>query len=399
LVNACHKGGLAVIFDVVYNHITDDADSSFRHFDERSDGTGDSYLGTHPTYHTDWGTAPAFWRQGIRDFFVENMGMYLSEYRGDGLRFDSTRTMERTTGEGNDGWEFMQHLTFQAKKRFPGKYLIAEHLPDDESILFSGGFHAQWTLEPFYRMISALEGNDPVDNIEGLIGNSFGPRRNYPYSWNTVTYLLGSHDECGDNNEGQKQGNHRHYVQRFGGRGNWFARAKTRMAWSLNVAMKGTPMLFMGSECHLDGYWHDGGDKYGDHRFNWNIAGDAEGISMRRLVGAANDTRRSHSALRNGNLMVTHRDRSGGVIAFKRWNDNGDVILVVVNCSDQTYDNHSYGVATEQRGRWQQILCSQDASFGGWDGAGNAYHEPTTKDDGHIYINVPKWSVTMFRLT
>ena len=107
LVDACHQRGLAVIFDVVFNHISDE-DSSFSHFDERPDRTGDSYLGTHPSYRTDWGWAPAFWRQGIRDFFVANMEMYLGEYNGDGLRFDATTAMERARGFGNDGWEFMQ---------------------------------------------------------------------------------------------------------------------------------------------------------------------------------------------------------------------------------------------------------------------------------------------------
>src|SRR5215217_6317363 len=63
LVDACHQRGLAVIFDMVFNHMSND-DSSFYHFDERPDGTGDSYLGTHDTYRTDWGPAPAFWRQG-----------------------------------------------------------------------------------------------------------------------------------------------------------------------------------------------------------------------------------------------------------------------------------------------------------------------------------------------
>jgi len=63
-------------------------------------------------------------------------------------------------------------------------------------------------------------------------------------------------------------------VQRFGGREKGYARAKARMAWALNVAVKGTPMLFMGSECHLEGYWHDGADLNGDHRFDWSIAGD-----------------------------------------------------------------------------------------------------------------------------
>ena len=394
LVDACHQRGLAVIFDVVYNHISND-DSSFYHFDERADGTGDSYLGTHPTYSTKWGgTAPAFWRQGIRDFFVANMEMYLREYDGDGLRFDSTRTIEETRGLGNDGWEFMQHLTWEANRLFPGKYLIAEHVPDHESIVSSAGFHATWTVEPFYGILRALDGADPVGNIESLIGNSFGPGRTYAYSWNTITYLMGSHDECGDNEEGRK--GKRHFVARFGGRGNWYARAKARMAWSLNVAIKGTPMLFMGSECHLDGYWHDGADINGDHRFDWSIAGDWMGLGMRRLVQAANRTRWDHPALRSGGLEVTHRDPSG-VIAFKRWNNDGDVVLIVVNASDTSYTGTSYGVAAGQQGCWQQIHCSQDARFGGWDGAGNAFSEPWTQADGHVYVNVPQWSVTMFR--
>jgi 1,4-alpha-glucan branching enzyme len=391
LVDACHQRGLAVIFDVVYNHISDD-DSSFYHFDERADGSGDSYLSDH---RTPWGWAPAFWRQGIRDFFVANIEMYLGEYRGDGLRFDSTRTMEQARGLGNDGWEFMQHLTWEAKRLFPGKYLIAEHLPDHESILSSAGFHATWTVEPFYGILRALSGDDPVGNIERLVDNSFGQGRAYAYSWNTVTYLMGSHDECGDDDGGRK--GKRHFVERFGGRGNWYARAKARMAWALNVAVKGTPMLFMGSECHLDGYWHDGADINGDHRFDWSIAGDWMGMGMRHLVQAANQTRWNHPALRNGGLEVTHRDPSG-VIAFKRWNRGGDVVLVVVNASDTSYTGTTYGVATGQNGQWQQILCSQDAWFGGWDGAGNAFYEPWTQADGRVYVNVPQWSVTMFRL-
>lgn len=52
-----------------------------------------------------------------------------------------------------------------------------------------------------------------------------------------------------------------------------YERAKARMAWALNVATKGTPMMFMGGECHQDGYWHDGADAEGEHRFNWSIAG------------------------------------------------------------------------------------------------------------------------------
>ena len=103
-----------------------------------------------------------------------------------------------------------------------------------------------------------LRAADSVGNIEGLIGNAFGRNRSYAYSWNTITYAMGSHDQCGNLDNGR--GDKRHFVARFGGRGNCYARAKARMAWALNVASNGTPMLFMGSECHLDGYWHDGPD-------------------------------------------------------------------------------------------------------------------------------------------
>ena len=155
LVDACHSHGVAVIFDVVYNHISDE-DSSFYHFDERPDGTGDSYLGDHPTYCTPWGTAPAFWRQGIREFFAANMEMYLARVQ---RRWAPLRLHPHdgaSAWAGNDGWEFMQHLTWEAKRLFPGKYLIAEHLPDHESILASAGFHAVWSKEPFDRILSAL---------------------------------------------------------------------------------------------------------------------------------------------------------------------------------------------------------------------------------------------------
>ena len=69
-------------------------------------------------------------------------------------------------------------------------------------------------------------------------------------------------------------------------------------------------MLFMGSECHLDGYWHDGPDINGDHRFDWSIAGDPIGMSMGRLVQAANQTRWNHPAPRNGPLRSPTETRA-----------------------------------------------------------------------------------------
>ena len=168
--------------------------------------------------------------------------------------------------------------------------------------------------------------------------------------------------------------------------------------------MPGTPLMFMGSECLMAsphvawGYWHDGEDRRGDHRFHWAASGDPTGIQMRWLVAAANAVRWENPALRSDTLIVTHEDYDNHVLAFKRWAD-GNLVLVVLNLGEANFESHSYGVRTDgQFGQWTQILCTQDAAFGGWDGAGNAFYEPWTQPDGMIYVNLPKWSATVFRL-
>ena len=102
-------------------------------------------------------------------------------------------------------------------------------------------------------------------------------------------------------------------------------------------------------------------------------------------------------ALRAESLQVPHEDPTNGVIGFTR--ESGDnAVLVIVNLSDRAFGDHAYGVATGGlTGQWTQVLCSQDAVFGGWDGAGNAFYEPWTQADGRVYVNLPSWSVVVLR--
>ena len=96
-------------------------------------------------------------------------------------------------------------------------------------------------------------------------------------------------------------------------------------------------------------------------------------------------------------MSLPHEDPDNQVLAFVR--KAGDsVVLTIVNLGEQNFADHSYGVRTGGHdGQWTQILCTQDAAFGGWDGAGNAFYDPFTQGDGNVYINLPKWSVVMMR--
>lgn len=81
LVNACHKSGLAVVLDVVYNHL----------------GPEGNYLRDFGPYFTDryktpWGDAVNLdgpYSDGVRDYFIENALYWITEYHMDALRIDA----------------------------------------------------------------------------------------------------------------------------------------------------------------------------------------------------------------------------------------------------------------------------------------------------------------------
>jgi maltooligosyltrehalose trehalohydrolase len=81
LVNACHQRGLAVILDVVYNHL----------------GPEGNYLANFgpyftPRYCTPWGSAVNFDGPGsdeVRRYFIGNALAWLTEYHIDSLRLDA----------------------------------------------------------------------------------------------------------------------------------------------------------------------------------------------------------------------------------------------------------------------------------------------------------------------
>jgi maltooligosyltrehalose trehalohydrolase len=81
LVNACHQMGMAVVLDVVYNHLGPEG-NYLRDFGP--------YF-THK-YHTPWGDALNFddrYCDGVREFFLQNAEYWLEEFHLDGLRLDA----------------------------------------------------------------------------------------------------------------------------------------------------------------------------------------------------------------------------------------------------------------------------------------------------------------------
>lgn len=86
LVNACHEKGIAVVLDVVYNHL----------------GPEGNYLGEFgpyftSKYNTPWGNAINFddeYCDGVRQYFIENVLMWFRDFHIDALRMDAVHAIK-----------------------------------------------------------------------------------------------------------------------------------------------------------------------------------------------------------------------------------------------------------------------------------------------------------------
>ena len=164
LVNACHAAGLAVILDVVYNHL----------------GPEGNYLAEFGPYFTDryktpWGSAINFdgpGSDGTRRFFVDNALHWLIEYHVDALRLDAIHSIFDF-----GALHILDELTAQfhreAARLGRQAWVIAESDLNDLRVVrprAAGGygFDAQWLDEYHHSLIGYLTGDR-----RGFLG-SFG---------------------------------------------------------------------------------------------------------------------------------------------------------------------------------------------------------------------------------
>jgi maltooligosyltrehalose trehalohydrolase len=151
LVNACHEMGLAVILDVVYNHL----------------GPEGNYLNDFGPYFTEkyktpWGAALNFddaHSDHVRHFFIQNALMWLRDFHIDGLRLDAVHAI-LDTGAKHLLRELNEHVSSLAQHIGRTLVLIAESDQSDRRLLDpydKGGYglDAQW-LDDLHHAIHTL---------------------------------------------------------------------------------------------------------------------------------------------------------------------------------------------------------------------------------------------------
>jgi maltooligosyltrehalose trehalohydrolase len=252
LVDACHARGLAVILDVVYNHL----------------GPTGNYLAKFAPYFTE--KFATFWGQGVnfdgaesgevRRFFCDNALMWLRDFHFDGLRLDAVHGMADTSAT-----HILEQLKIEVEKLSAhlGRQLvlIPESDLNDPRLLWPrdrGGFQldAQWSDDFHHALHTVLTGErggyysdfGKLEDLAKALRHAFVydgkyskyRRRTHGHSVKGLSghHFLGylqNHDQIGNRAQGERSGQ-------------LMSLGKLKIGAALVMTSPFLPLLFQGEE-------------------------------------------------------------------------------------------------------------------------------------------------------
>ncbi|MBX3029880.1 MAG: alpha amylase C-terminal domain-containing protein [Chloroflexi bacterium] len=362
LVKAAHEHGIAVLLDVVYNHLGP-SDLDLWQFDGWSEGDqGGIYFYQDERSSTPWGdTRPDYGRAEVRAFLRDNAIQWLDEFRVDGLRWDATAYISSITGGGRtatdaipDGWQLMADINAEIAERFPGRLTIAEDLRADVLVTTSpaaggAGFGAQWDggfVHAVRGILTAV--SDEERDVASLVP-ILAP--DPTIALERVIYTE-SHDEDANGSARVPEEIWPGYAD------SWPSRKRATLGAAIVLTSPGIPMLFQGQEL-IEGSWFSDEDPV-----DWSLRRTHAGLLRLHadLIGLRRNQSGVTAGLRGRTATVHHVDLDAKVLAWHRWESGGPRDDVIVVASFATEPRTGLRIGVPRAGRWR-VRFNAD-----WDG-------------------------------
>jgi 1,4-alpha-glucan branching enzyme len=368
-IREAHRRGIAVILDVVYNHLGPGGLDLWQFDGWNENNLGGIYFYNDWRAATPWGhTRPDYGRPAVRDFFRDNALMWLDEYNVDGLRFDATAAMRACVPDTSavlpDGVSLLQWLNHEIRRRHPDRITIAEDLQDSAWLTSPSGmnFGSQWDAQ-FVNLVRRVVSNPSDDDRSlPLLCDALTHRYNGD-AFQRVIYLE-SHDDVASGKQRVPVEIHAHDPH------GWFAQKRSTLAAGLLCTSPGIPMLFQGQEFLDERPFHDGTP------MNWERQDRFAGIVSlyRDLVGLRLNRTNKTRGLCGQHINIHHRNEGDKVLAFHRWDRGGpgDDVVVVANLRNRQQRNYRLGFPAP--GAWKLLLNTD------WRGYSNIFGDTPSSD-------------------
>ncbi len=365
MVDLCHLYGIAVNFDVIYNHaggfVGDDESIFF--WDRLAMGDNRNSL-----YFTDVGMAGglafALEKGQVKQFLIDNASFFLNEFHIDGFRYDEVSKLLADTYNDSSGWDFCRALTGTVRYIRPGALQNAEFWPSeydkgsDWSMVQAApdggaGFDTVQHDGLRYAIRRAIEGASygasSALNMDAIRDNLYPA--GLPNAWNAVPSV--------ENHDTVYVGRESRIARLADGSDSrsFYAASRAKVATGLLLAAPGIPQLFMGQEFLEDKQWNE--DPGGSNLIYWAglDAGDKAMSDQLRFTQDFIRLRWSQRALRGQRINAYYSHNDNRVVAFHRWIDGeGLDVVVVASLNDNPFFNYQLGFPLG--GRWAELFNS-----------------------------------------
>lgn len=414
LVDEAHGNGIAVVLDIVVNHMGTGDNILFQIDPYQYDS--DTEMVTDESVYIDgdtvWGGLPNFDNDIAKHYFLNHVKYLAEEFNIDAFRFDSTHTVYKTApldrenvntatetetiridGSGG-GYAFLQDLYAELKAVDGAILMMAEEFPNNFDLTATGMnvMDSLWSQATHYELPNALTGTvswDTAINTNGLfseLGDDWQDNTNYIESHDSAAAFT-STDEDG-NFEACLSDEGKRFATKFDAA---VAKQYTQIAMAGSMLAQGIPMNFMGFEAaETTGFYSDlrcYGMTYtkvvGDEEVEvmiddeptlplttYELAEDTESEALRAWYKALSELRINDQTDNNGASLIW-----GASEAVYVWDDNkivafsrggGEYIVVLHNGGGPDDGGWpQYGIQDQQglTGTYQEVLNSSWDQF------------------------------------
>lgn len=367
-VKACHEKGIGVILDLVYNHFFEESDL-WRYDGWSENDQGGIYFFNDQRGHTPWGGRPDYGRTEVRQFFLDNVTMWFSEFKVDGLRIDSTIYMRNIDGNNDnhaldipEAWSLLAEINDLARKINPGALMIAEDNSSNDGIVKPTnqggmGFDAQWEVG-FPHIVRDSLGITHNPDQPALQGIEYELGHSYTGDVFDKVVYSDSHDTAANGsarlNEAATPGNAESLA----------ARQRILLASTAALTAPGIPMLLQGQEFLQEGSFNEW------QMLEWEKTDQFAGIVLahQHLINLRLNKFNNTAGLLGQYARLLHRDDTNSVIAYHRKDKGGplDDTVVIINFGKENFTD--YELTLPYEAEWRVRFNTS------WDGYSVDFH-------------------------
>lgn len=425
LVEACHRTGIAVVLDVVYNHLGPEGNYS-----------ADFAPYFTSNYKTAWGDALNF--EGpdsdhVRRYFIDNALQWLDEFHVDALRLDAVHAILDISAR-----PFVKELASTVREFAERSnrlvYLMPESNRNDAHLvrppeIGGWGLASVWN-DDFHHALRVLltgEREGYYQDYSGIEDLARSLRQGFVYTGQYSKYrkrrhgnssagLRGehfivfaqNHDQIGNRREGDR-------LTRL------ISFEQLKLAAAAVVFSPFLPLIFMGeeygepapfqyfvshSDLHLieavrkgrmeefESFDHSldvpdpqSAETFQRSRLNWNLHNQGRHKVLRDFYRELFRLRREVPALAHLDMETLEIEATPGTLFLRRWSRSSQIFVIFHFDSDSREL-----VAALPRGSWRKLIDSSDVK---WSGPGSSLPAHFTSG-GEIRLKAPPGSVALF---